>query len=362
MRFVILLALVALLGCQSSQPSPDQLVAGLAGPNGVEYFALLRQQADEDPAREAIVSGLASPNVRVRGQCARLLASRRDVTVVEPLRPLLHDKDPTVRWNAAKALVPLVETRELVSWLQSPTLEASSKLVLARAMLLDPAELTESAFVDWLLLPSHPEPFRTALYRAQLDFHAPRFGRGRGEESLLEPVAQARVRLAAGVRRDVVDDKKPEDLRSLAVLLYGSLGGGAALNDILSVEKTAGVGTPMHLATLLAMGRTENPGAIATLAGYATDMRRTPEVRGAAVQALGGLVREPAAQAALLPLLTAAEPALRAAAAQSLRGSKNRRVIAPLQAALAGETDPQAARSMQASIAHLSRSGARDRK
>lgn len=353
MRKLLLAFLMA--GCQTAQPSPQQMVAGLAGPEGVEYFALLRQQADDESARDAIVAGLKSPNVRVRGQCARLLGTRRDVTVVEPLRDLLLDSDPTVRWQAARALVPVVESRELVEWLRSPQMPDASRLVLARAMLVDPAELTEPAFVDWLMDARHPPSFREALYRAHLEFHVVKYGSRRGEQALAGEVRSARQRIATALRSDALDRHKSAEFRSVALQLYGSLGANQAFDDLRAVASREPVGSLTHRGALLALGRTEDPRAVAILRGYAVDRSLPLAVREAAVRGLAGVARNPGTVDALLPLLAAPEPALREAAAMALAGSRDRRVVPALTAALAVEQHGETARRIQASIAHLSR-------
>jgi HEAT repeat protein len=353
MRGVLLLAFLCLTGCEAAQPAPEQLVAGLAGPQAVEYFALLRQQADEDAARDAIVAGLNSPNARVRGQCARLLGTRRDVTLVDPLRRLLLDPNPTVRWQAARAVVPLVETRELVGWLRSAQLPVASRLVLARAMLVDPAELTEPSFVDWLTDPKHPEAYREALYRAQLEFHAPKYGNRRDERPLVQDVSSARQRIATSLRSDALDRRKTPDLRAAALQLYGALAGSRAFADIRRVTLSEAAGSPIHNAALLALGRSEDPRGVPILAGYIADRSLSFSVREVAVRGMVGLSRAPGAPEVLLAVLSAPEPVLRHAAAMGLASARDPKVLPALSAALTLERDPEVRRRIQASIAHL---------
>ena len=347
------LAVILLTGCQTrgSLKSPQQWVNGLAGQDGVACFASLRQ-ASEPEALESILQGLHHPNPRVRGQCARLLSQRQNVTVVDDLQPLLSDRDSGVRQQAGRAMVSLLDDRELLELLNSDKISEPARVALAQAMLRDPAELTEKPFLDWLLDVHHRPALRASLYRSLRESHAPCYGQTKREQPLLEGVLKARQRIHQQVHRDALNPRENLEVRAESLHLYALLAGPASFSELNALTTPAAT-YRLREAALLSLGATGHPQAVARLARVAADEQLPGSLRQSALMGLQQMSNQPAATLAVIPLLQSPEANLRRRAASALFHLGDKRAIPPLQAALAQELDDDARCVMNAALRHL---------
>lgn len=351
-KTVLLIALFGLAACQ--RQDSRQLVEGLASGDGVACFAALRQD-DSSRCRAAIISGTAHRSARVRSQCARLLGLSQDISTVTNLQAMLTDPDLGVRQQAARALVPLLDSDELVELLKSQQLPVVARAAIVSAMLRDPAELTETGFLDWLLDRSHPAQMRVFLYRALRDSHAPCYGDARGEAKLKPVVEQARRRIAEQVRADVHNRAEPVEVRAAALPLLAALAQGQAVAEILAVFESRDSGPRLREAAILALGCTRQPQALATLGPVASDPNLPLSLRLGAVGGLSGLGNQDAAQA-LRSLLSDSDPRIRAKTATALYAIRDQSALEPLRQALEQELDDDAQRSLRWAVRGLENS------
>lgn len=349
MRRHLGISLLILAGClpQAATQSHQQWVEGLASGDGVACFARLRQAPE---AEEAILAGIRHPNPRIRAQCARLLGLRQDITLAAQLELLLDDSDTGVRQQAARALVPLLDSQELLQKLQSPELGLLARGSLASAMLRDPGELAEAGFVEWLLQPTHPLNLRVYLYQAIRENHSPCFGQNRKEKVLLPAVQQARAVLLRQAQLDAESESQPTELRASALLLYATLGGPPSLPRL--VELYSDTSNPYRLreSALVAMGSCGHTQSIALLTQVAEDGSLPISLRQSAMMGLQQFPGQPQALETLVELLKNPESRVRLRAARALENLGSQAAIQPLATALKQELDEDARAQMRYSL------------
>ena len=101
-RWILGMLLVLTLGCAKSPLNePEKLVEGLGGASPNDFFLVLDQANNAPAIRDALLKGLTHRNPKVRAKCVHLLGRKKDVTVVEALKPLLLDVDFQVRIQTA---------------------------------------------------------------------------------------------------------------------------------------------------------------------------------------------------------------------------------------------------------------------
>lgn len=335
MKIRLLLSSALLLSGCSGQPDPRQLVQGLGGDQAVECAAALRQREDALPA---LLEGTRSPNPRLRSQCARLLGMLRDVRVIDGLKPLLCDPQPEVRSQAARALVSLVETPELVGWLRGTELDRNGRLSLTRALLRDPSELVEPQWVDWLCERSPDPEWRLQLYEAMLEFYAPEFGKARKEQSLRDDVLAARARVAASCRADALNTSTKEALRVPAIQVYALYGGPPTLPELQAMVHSSRPGSELFLWSLVACGMSKNPAAVTYLASFLQSGSENQRV--ATLAGLSYVSGKPGAVEVIVPSLHDPSWVVRRYAIDALGHSRGPQAEQALSAAASSDPDP----------------------
>jgi len=351
MRLFLGISLAVLSGClhQSSTPTSQQWVEGLAGSDGVVCFARLRQ-ASEGEVDGAILAGVRHPNPRVRAQCARLLGLRQDITLAVHLEKLLDDADTGVRQQAARGLVPLLDSQELLQKLQSPQLSVVAKGSLASAMLRDHAELAEPGFVQWLLKPTHPQNLRVYLYQAIREHHSPHYGDNPNEKALLPGVQHGRSILLRQAQLDAESESQPTELRASALLLYATLGGPPSLPHLTALYANTQNSYRLRESALVAMGSCGNPQSVNLLIQVAEDNTLPISLRQSAMMGLQQLPGQPRVLESLLGLLKHPESRIRLRAARALENLKSQEAVQPLKEALNQELDEDARAQMRCSL------------
>lgn len=121
-KLMVLVVGMSVWGCsRPPEVTPAQWVERLNSRRAVDAAQTLSRQRTPE-VEAALLTGLKHTSARVRSQCARILGERLDVTYSDRLLTCLSDPDDTVRRQAAKALVGLLETDLILEVLQSPDL------------------------------------------------------------------------------------------------------------------------------------------------------------------------------------------------------------------------------------------------
>lgn len=263
----------------ASGNSAQALVEGLNGPNAVNCYSDLRQLEDEK-TDAAIIAGTKHSSARVRGQCARLLGQRQDVTMAAVLTPMLSDPEAAVRNQAARSLWPLLDDEEMVALLRSGKLSSGSQLVMVGALLRDPGAITNKGLLDWLLDRSHRPEVRVGNYLAL-----------RHHRSLkpLPGLLSARRRIAQQALQDALDAGCAEEVRCAALPLYAALSGSSAYSQVLGFVKAPQ--PTLREASLVGLAETRDARAWPLLCKFALDNQQSPGFRVAALNGLRHLAR-----------------------------------------------------------------------
>ncbi|MBX3172113.1 MAG: hypothetical protein KF760_32210 [Candidatus Eremiobacteraeota bacterium] len=310
------------LGRPAGGHSAQALVEGLNGPDAVNCFAELRQLEDEQ-TDAAIIAGTKHTSARVRGQCARLLGQRQDVTMAARLAPMLSDPEPIVRNQAARSLLPLLDDEETVELLRSTKLDPGSQLVMVGALLRDPVAITNKPLLDWLLDASHNSEVRVGCYVALRRYRCPEFGQKQSEKEQLPAVLAARRRIIQQVHDEARDASCEEAVRCAALPLYAALTGSTAYEEMLTFMQAPQ--PALREASLLALAETRDPRAWPLFCKLAGDTRQAPGFRVEALKGLRHMARAPGKKKEVFPLFcrvaqnTNEPPVIRAAALSSLR-------------------------------------------
>jgi HEAT repeat protein len=268
--------------------SATTLVEGLNGPDAVNCFSELRQMEDEK-TDEAIVAGTKHSSARVRGQCARLLGQRQDVTMAAILAPMVSDPDPSVRNLAARSLLPLLDDEEMVELLRSDKLPPASQIVMLAALLRDPLAITNAPLLDWALDRAHPTDVRVGCYVNLRSHHCPNFGEKKAEKEQLAEVLAARQRIIQQARADAYDGDCPEEVRCAALPLYAALSGPAVYDEVLAFLKHP---LPaLREASLLALASTHDARTWGLFCKLAVDSRQPLGFRLSSLHGLRYLAR-----------------------------------------------------------------------
>lgn len=263
--------------------SATTLVEGLNGPDAVNCFSELRQMEDEK-TDEAIVAGTKHSSARVRGQCARLLGQRQDVTMAAILAPMVSDPDPSVRNLAARSLLPLLDDEEVVELLRSDKLPPASQIVMLAALLRDPLAITNAPLLDWALDRTHPTEVRVGCYVTLRKHHCPSFGEKKSEKEQLAAVLAARRRILQQARADAYDKHCLEEVRGAALPLYATLMGPAVYDEMLAFLQQPD--PALREAGLVALAYTHDARAWDLFRKLALDRRQDPGFRIASLSGM----------------------------------------------------------------------------
>ena len=341
----------------SGGDSPEALVQGLDGPDGVNCFSQLRQ-SEETSVVQAIVEGTHHPSPKVRLQCARLLGQRLDVNMAGYLKPMLADKDDGVRLQAARALVPLLDDQELMELLPQKDLPPATQLLIVQAMLCEPGAIDNEQFLNWCLDRSHSPELRSGIYLALRDYEAS-FSRGK---ELPAARGAARTRLSKQAKADAFDEKCPIPARAGALQLYAGLRGSEALEEIrpLTGSKDAAVSE----AAILALASTKNDRAAALMCSISLDKARPVSSRAVALGCLRCFRWNLQALETARRALDEQDPRLRTQAARCLgvlgdktASAESRYSLGPslegVRKALTQEQDPEALSALRTALSSL---------
>ena len=324
---IALLGTAALAGCllwivHPGGNSAKALVEGLNGPDAVECFSQLRQWEDEK-VDAAILEGTRHASARVRGQCARLLGQRQDVTMVSALTPLLSDKDLAVRNQAARSLLPLLDDDEVIELLRTSRLSANSQMVMLGAMLREPTALTNKNLLDWARDRNHSTEVRQGCYVVLRTHHNPCFGEKKAEKEQMPAMLAARGRIQQRSHEDAVDPSCPIEVRCAALPLNAILRGPSAYDEMLGFLKAP---EPLlREAGLMALAYTQDGRAWPLFCQLVVDSQQSPDFRVAALNGLRYLAKTLSKEKEAFPILcklaedTSNPVPLRGAALGSLR-------------------------------------------
>jgi HEAT repeat protein len=332
------------------------LVEGLAQKNSVDCFSTL-SQGSESEVMEAIVQGTHHSSARVRSQCARLLGMRQDIWGVKHLQPLLVDPDESVRRQAARAMIPLLDDEELLELLRSPDCPQVAKAKLAQAMLRDSAELTVEPFVDWILQPAHPAAMRVHLYNSVREGHSPCYGKAIREKPLLAEVQASRRRILSQVQKDALNPQEDLEVRAAALPLYAQLAGPDSYAAILALARSSQTPYRLRDSALISMGLCAHPEALERLAEVAHNDHLPSSLRFSALSGLQQVQKEPKAVDVIVPLLQHSDARMRSRAARALRQIGDKRAIDPLKKAVAAELDDETSWQLRINLEGLEGKG-----
>lgn len=342
------------------RPAPPatarSLVEGLDGRGGVYCFDQLRQ-TDSEEVEEAVVEGTRHRSPRVRGQCARLLGLRQDVTMVHFLEPLLGDPDLGVRAQAAKAMVPLLDDQELLEMLLGDRLTPSARLGVVHAMLRDPGAITNKPLLDWLLDRKHPAELRAGAYLALCASGAV-CKLSKADTAMLA----AQQRILQQAKADGFDKKCPLPARSGALQLYAAFHGSEAFAEVLPLTRAQDPG--VREAALLALASTKDERAVPLLCAVSQDSSQAVSTRALALGALPTFRWNAQALETARGALEEDNACLRAQAARAVGvlGDKNAPSGSPahlgasvegVKKALAQERDPDAQCALRGALCSL---------
>lgn len=302
--------------------SAQALVEGLNGRDAVNCFSELRAMEDEK-TDAVIVAGTKHPSARVRGQCARLLGQRQDVTMAGVLAPLLSDPDPSVRNQAARSMLPLLDDQEMLELLRSNKLPPASQIIMVGTLLRDPAAITNKDLLDWMLDREHSDEIRSGCFSLLRNHHAPAFGDKTAEKEQLPAVLAARQRILQQAHQDLYDKACSQEIRGSALSLYAALSGPKAYPEVLTFLKAPE--PAQREACLVALVATHEPKAWPLFCQLAVDGHQSLGFRIATLGGLRHLARRLAKEKEAFPILCRiaedpGEPAeLRATALSGLR-------------------------------------------
>ena len=326
----VLLGLLLLSGCSERPADPGKLVEALSGSEIVAAFSVL-ESSQEAGIVPAIVEGTHHPNARVRAQCAKLLARRRDVTGIEPLKKMLGDSDLLARGQAARSLVTLLENEPVKELIARTDLSWQARHALIQAFLrLGPESLLEPECLDWLDGPSWPLPARIANIKALRARYTP------ASRELPEGTARVQTMIDRA-HRIARNESNDVEWRAAAWGLYARLSGPVCFEELVGVRAA----TPhrrLQESLTVALGLSAHPEALPRLAAIARDRKQFSSVRCAALQGLAELASYDASDV-ILEALQDPDVNVRRGAVRSLCCERAREPYKVLAAARAQETD-----------------------
>lgn len=271
-----------LAGC-SSEPklNPDALVNSLAGESTTGAFSTL-DQARPSLVTDALVRGTTNPNPKIRAQCAKLLARKKDINTLPALRRMLEDEDSTVRSQACLAWLSMTETQDALAVLRSPGLtEVSKATIISSLFQNEPKFGLDPDFVAWVLDPRLADPLRLLAFEAMRDFSGHSRFPGLDDDP---PRVAARARVLAAAHTYLHDDHADIRMRCAAMIILATCGGPYTLSEITSMTDES---EQLRQAAYQAMGSSRNQKAIAQLEKIAKDQNRNVEDRKSALRGLG---------------------------------------------------------------------------
>lgn len=280
--------------------SAQALVEGLNGPDAVNCFSELRLMEDEK-TDEVIVAGTKHTSARVRGQCARLLGQRQDVTMTAVLAPLLSDPDPSVRNQAARSLLPLLDDEEMLELLRGDKLPTASQIIMVGTLLRDPTALANKDLLNWMLDRNHSDEIRSGCYMLLRSHHSPNFGEKKAEKEQLPAVLAARQRILKQAHQDACDKSCNEEVRRAALPLFAALTGPSAYPEMLTFLEAPE--PALREASLVALAATHEPKAWPLFCRLALDRHQAPGFRIATLNGLRFLARGLGKEKEAFPIL-----------------------------------------------------------
>ena len=289
-----------LWAARPASQSAQVLVEGLNGSDAVNCFSELRSM-DDEKTDEVIIAGTKHSSARVRGQCARLLGQRQDVTMATVLAPLLSDPDPSVRNQAARSMLPLLDDQEMLELLRSNKLPPASQIIMVGTLLRDPAAIANKDLLDWMLDRGHLAEVRSGCYMLLRTRNAPNFGDRKNEKEQLPSVLAARQRILQQAHQDAYDKGCDEEVRCSALPLYAALSGPSAYPEMLSFLKAPE--PALREASLVALAATHEPKAWPLFCQLALDSHQSASFRVATINGLRHLSRGLSKEKEAFPIL-----------------------------------------------------------
>lgn len=346
-----LLALL-LAGCLSRPYVPAEWVEKLAGAEGIAAFSELEQHR-EDATSQALVVGLRHPQARVRNQCLRLLGTRQDTRWIDAIVPLVNDTDQGVANQAARVLLQLMDTPELVELLQSGKVGEKGAILLTTLVLQDPLEVACQPLLEWILQTTDSER-NIVVLRGLREAWNPRAQRriGKRYPDLVASLEEAHHRLSRRALELAEAPTSSEELRFHAYALYACFGGPKSYPRIQKIYQA--VRSPdQRMIGLLLLGLTQSPEAIPELKRIALDRNQSLEFRVAGARALSRMPYQPEAQQALVELLQAPEPNLRERAYGGLAWTGEASCLPALRQAAEKESEPRLRRRARDAVSRV---------
>jgi len=338
-----------LCGCLAASPSTSQLVEQLAGSEGLEAYSQLEQR--EDPASEQVLeSALRHSNPRVRSHCLRLLAERRDTRWLPAFMRLLKDPDPSVYKQAARSLVQMMDTSELVQVMASPETPPAACEDLLALLLKDPAELASVPLQDWLMK-EHPPSMELSLLRLLRDCWSPRLERKLRREvaDLMPALQQAHRRLASYCHGYARDPHHSTECRQNALMAYASLAGPKSFEGLKALSSDPNLAPVFWIA--LGYGQADEAVPVLQRALEGGNLGLPEQIQ--AVRGLGKILGKPQPRRILLNLLKHPQPELRFYAWGGLGNIGDESCLKPMHDRLTGETDEACRRRGKRSLEQI---------
>jgi len=341
---------LALFACGAPNRSPQELVSDLAGEEAVQSYRILERSQDKI-ARHTVVAGLSDPNARVRSQCARIIGSWKDTAFIEVLRPALEDKTLVVRREAARSLVRLLDTDQVLQILLEAQTNLQASRELAAWLLRDWTELAHHGFFQWLTDAGHPMELRVALWDLIRDLVGREFRQEKIAAQELVPVIVERKQLLTDLSRALAfDEREPLALRCSALFAYAALARERSVDGLIEVLLDVKNSHRFRDAALVALGHSQSELAIAPLCRVFRDESTPLSTREAALLGLQRLWEHPAAFATLEEALRDNDPRLRLTAARMTKDLVGERFRPLLEQALARELDAQVTEELSHSL------------
>lgn len=346
------LALFLAACSRAPAPSASDLVQGLAGSEAVASAGELAQNNSPEIV-PALVAGLKHTDGRVRGQCARLLGLRKDVSYVDKLEPLLRDEELAVRVQAARALVGLLDSGEVLELLDRCGDSTPAQAALLGALLRDFSELGRPEVIGWLTR-KHPPALETQIYVTLREAWSPCFRTQHAKEAdLLAGVDAHLDRLEKQARRRALESGVPIDLRCSALSLYSMVAGPKAYETLRKLAQDSRQPAALREKAVLCQGDTARPEALQLMASLVRDPGSPTSMRTAALRGLSRFQDRERAIAILLEALGDCDDRVRGTAANLLGLMGAKEALPELHRARAREMDSVAELKFRDAIRQL---------
>lgn len=276
---VLLGTVVLAASAVRGRSGPAALVEALASrDSGTDVFLKLEGSTDPE-IHQAVVAGLSHPSHRVRQMCLRLLARSESPDVVAPVRACLDDPDRFVRVQAARTLVQISDSAEVLAEVRRTDCPFARREVLAKALAAEQVEGVNELLLEWIAdrrLDVRTREWATTLL---------------GSECCLSDALRRKA--CTGLSAIVADSQEPVNVRGACALALGRVGHQEAFPALLALYSDASQPARLREGAIAGLGRTTDPRARAVLQELLDDPSQASSFRTRALDALVCLLGAP---------------------------------------------------------------------